>query len=150
MKRVLSAFLLVVLLATMFTPVFATQQSRVMDCREITLENGLRVVDELIEESNGRSTDRGYTRRRSIYEEDTLIAIVAFYVIFRYDGTTASVAYKSVTQTDTYDGWSYTQTSFTSSGGTVMLEWKLSKLLIFNSSFSMGVTCAPDGKLTLI
>ena len=69
MKRVLSAFLLVVLLATMFTPVFATQQSRVMDCREITLENGLRVVDELIEESNGRSTDRGYTRRRSIYDE---------------------------------------------------------------------------------
>ncbi len=150
MKRVLSAFLLVVLLATMFTPVFATQQSRVMDCREITLENGLRVVDELIEESSGRSTDRAYTRRRSIYEEDTLIAIVAFYVLFRYDGTTASVAYKSVTQTDTYDGWSYTQTSFTSSGGTVMLEWKLSKLLIFNGSFSMGVTCAPDGSLTLI
>ena len=115
MKRVLSAFLLVVLLSTMFTPAFATQQSRVMESREITLENGLRVVDELIEESSGRSTDRAYTRRRSIYREDTLIAIVAFYVLFRYDGTTASVAYKSVTQTDTYDGWSYKQTSFTSS-----------------------------------
>lgn len=112
---------------------------------EITaLEDGLTVVDEIIEHPQGRY----YTRRKLIYDGDTLIAVIAFTATFRYDGSAVSVVSKSVTQTDTYESWSYKQDSFTSSGGTVTLSGRLTKWLIFNTSFSMGLVCDVNGNIT--
>lgn len=55
---------------------------------------------------------------------------------------------KSVTQSDTYDGWSYVQNSLTSSGGTVTLNAKLTKWIILNTSFTMTLSCDEDGNIS--
>ena len=76
------------------------------------------------------------------------MAIIAFSATYRYDGSSVSVISKTVIQTDVYNGWTFTQKSFTSSGGTVTLTGKLSKWLIFNNSISMSMTCDKNGNIS--
>ena len=150
MKRFLTLSLCVLFL--LFLPNYASAEvndgGTVIFSKTSTLEDGLTVVDEIIEHPQGRSTDKNYTRRKSFYDGDTLIATIAFTATFRYDGSAVSVVSKSVTQTDTYESWSYKQDSFTSSGGTVALSGRLTKWLIFNSSFSMGLVCDVNGNIS--
>lgn len=148
MKKLLSLTLCLVMLASVLSPVYAAEQSEIIYSEEFVLEDGTTVKDEIIVTSHTRSTDKTATRRQTFSRSDTVIGIIAFQAKFRYDGSTVSVVSKSVTQTDTYDGYSYKQTSFTSSGGTVTLEGKLTKLLIFNTSFSMSLTCDKNGNLS--
>ena len=148
MKKFLSLVLCLVLLTSIFCPAYAAEQAEVIYSEVILLEDDVTVLDEIIVTSSPRSTDKTATRRKTITKGDTVIGIIAFQATFRYDGSTVSVISKSVTQTDTYDGYSYKQTSFTSSGGTVTLEGKLTKLLIFSTSFSMSLTCDENGNLS--
>ena len=76
------------------------------------------------------------------------IGIIAFQATFSYNGDSAYVTSKAVIQTDTYDGWSYKQTSFITTGNTVTLEGKLTKLLILNDPFTMSLTCDKDGNIS--
>lgn len=130
------------------TPVFATEQSSVVFSQEIDLGNGITIIDEITEHSQTRTTAKVYKRSNTFKDGDIVIAVIAFQATFHYDGTTVSVASKTVTQTDTYKGWSYNQNSFTSSGGTVTLKGKLSKWLIFNNSFTMSLSCDKDGNIS--
>ena len=148
MKRFLSCTLCLVLLTSIFCPAYATEQTEVIHSEVILLEDDVAVLDEIIVISSPRATDKTATRRKTISKGDTVIGIIAFQATFRYDGSNVSVISKSVTQTDTYDGYSYSQTSFTSSGGTVTLEGKLSKLLVYNHSFTMSLTCDKNGNLS--
>lgn len=148
MKRLLSLTLCLVLLTSIFCPAYATEQTEVIHSEVILLEDDVAVLDEIIVISSPRATDKTATRRKTIKKGDTVIGIIAFQATFRYDGSNVSVISKSVTQTDTYDGYSYSQTSFTSSGGTVTLEGKLSKLLVYNHSFTMSLTCDKNGNLS--
>ena len=115
-----------------------------------TLADGLTVVDELIDyPQQARASVRTSERRKSIYDGDTLIAVIAFKASFSYDGSSVSVLSKTVTQTDTYESWTYSQESFTSSGGTVTLAGKLKKWLIFSNSFTMSLTCDVNGNTSI-
>lgn len=148
MRKIIAILICTMLITTLAAPALAVESPQVISSEKITLENGITVSDEIIKESSGRATDATYTRRRTFDQDGTVIAVIAFRATFRYDGSTVSVVSKSVTQTDTYEGWSYTQNSFTSSGGTVTLSGKLSKLLIFNSSFTMSMTCDKNGNIS--
>ena len=55
---------------------------------------------------------------------------------------------KRVNQADTYEGWSYKQNSFTSSGGTITLDAKLTKLLVMNIPFTITLSCDKDGNIS--
>lgn len=148
MKKILSAFIAILLLCSVIAPAAAAEQPDVI-YQETVLENGLTVVDEITIYSSARATDRSAERKRSFYDGDTLVAVIAFQATFRYTGTSVSVVSKTITQTDTYSGWSFKQNSFTSSGGTVTLEGTLKYLLIFNSSdFSMSMTCDKNGNIS--
>ena len=127
-------------------PVHATENAP----NTISLENGLTYIDKItVEPSATRSSPSTHTLTRSFYDGETLIATIAFTATFQYDGSSVSVISKSVTQTDTYRGWSYKQESFTSSGGTVTLSGKLNYLLLFNStSFTMSMTCDANGNIS--
>lgn len=146
MKRVF-AFVLCLLLFGSSFPVHATEA---LTATTTILENGLRVVDEVtIVSSNARSTEKNATRTKTFYDGDTLIAVISFTATFCYDGTNVSVVSQSVTQTDTYSGWSYKQESFTSSGGTVTLTGKLKYLLIFSTTtFTMNLICDANGNIS--
>ena len=129
-------------------PVSATEADTVIWHQETKLDNDITVIDEVIEHSQMRSVSKGYTRQKTITSGDTVIAVIAIHGVFSYDGTTVSVVSKSVTQTDTYDGWSYKQNSFTSSSGTITLDAKLTKLLVLNISFTMTLSCDKNGNIS--
>lgn len=148
MKKLLSIIICIILFASLSIPTYAAEQAEVIYCEETVLEDGTVIKDEIIVTTNARATEKTATRRKTFSQNDETIAIIAFKATFRYDGSTVSVVSKSVTQTDTYDGWSYTQNSFTSSGGTVTLSGKLTKLLILNKSFSFSLTCDKNGNLS--
>lgn len=148
MKKTFSIVLCFVLFFSLAFPTYASSQNEVIYSQEYTLEDGTTVKDEIIVHGLARSTYKTATRRRTFSDDGTTIAIIAFQATFRYDGSTVAVISKSITQTDTYEGWSYKQTSFTSSGGTVTLEAKLTKLLVFNNKFTMTLTCDKDGNIS--
>lgn len=145
MKR-LVIFIICCSLLTLSIPVQAAENTP----STVSLENEITFVDEVtIESSITRSTQKTATRTRTFYNGDTHIATIAFQATYQYNGSSVSVVSKSVTQTDTYSGWSYTQDSFTSSGGTVTLSGKLKYLLLFNStSFTMSMTCDANGNIS--
>ena len=132
----------------MVSPASAAEQLPENHRVERILGDGLTVIDEITVYSQARSTDKRAERKATIKDGDTVIAIIAFEAVFRYDGSSVSVVSKTVTQTNTYEGWSYKQKSFTSSGGTVTLNAKLTKLLIFNNSFTFTLSCDRSGNIS--
>lgn len=148
MRRILAACLALLLAATFAAPVLADGEDNVVYAQETVLENGLTVVDQVIDITAARASDKTYARTRMFKDGETVVAVITMTATFRYNGTTVSVVNKSVTQTDTYDGWEYVQNSFTSSGGTVTLNAKLTKWFIFNTSFTMTLTCDKDGNIS--
>lgn len=148
MKRILAMILCLATVILLAAPAYAADQSEVTYCEETVLEDGTVVKDEIIVYSQARSTGKTATRKRTFTKNDTVIAIIAFQATFRYDGSTVSVVSRCVTQTDTYEGWSYTQTSFMTSASTVTLEGKLTKLLNLSQSFSMSMSCDKNGNLS--
>ena len=148
MRKLLS-FLLCLIIVSASIPVSASEAVDPTMSRELTLDNGMHVLEEIYVYASSRTTERTAVHKKSFYDGDTLIAVIAFTATFRYDGSSVSVVSKSVTQTDTYGGWSYKQESFTSSGGTVTLTGKLKYLLILNSTaFTMSMTCDANGNIS--
>lgn len=116
--------------------------------QETVLDNGIVVIDEVFRENNGRSTEDTYTRKRTFTDDGVTIAVIKLTATFRYDGSTVSVVSASVTQADTYEGWSYVRSSLTTSGGTVTLDAKLTKLLVLEIPFTMTITCDKNGNIS--
>lgn len=148
MKKLAILCFAFLLLFTSITPVFAAEQESIILHVETALEDGIVIIDEVIENPQTRSTSKGYTRRKTITQNGETIAIISIFGIFHYDGTTVSVASKEVIQSDTYDGWSYKQNSLTSSGGTITLDAKLTKALTLNIPISMTLSCDKDGNIS--
>lgn len=152
MKKLIAILLLPVLLISQNSGVSAASEENgtIIYYQESSTEDGYTVIDTItLCPQLTRSSIRTATRDKSIYLEGSLIAEIAFTATFRFDGTTVFVVSKAVTQTDTYDGWKYKQQSFTSSGGTVTLEAKLTKLLIYNNPLTMSLSCDTDGNITI-
>lgn len=116
--------------------------------QETVLDNGIVVIDEVFRENNGRSTEDTYTRKRTFTDDGVTIAVIKLTATFRYDGSAVSVVSASVTQADTYEGWSYVRSSLTTSGGTVTLDAKLTKLLVLEIPFTMTITCDKNGNIS--
>ena len=150
MKRVLSLIICFCIIISVPTAALAGEQENTIFYQVTDLGNGLTVVDEIIECPQSRTTyGKTVNRSRTFKDGDTVIAVIVFQATFHYDGTSVSVASKSIIQSDTYEGWSFKQNSFTSSGGTVSLTGKLTKWLILNSTtFTMSLTCDKDGNIT--
>lgn len=129
-------------------PVYATEHSQLIYVGEATLENDLTIITEITESSIYRFTDKACTDTKTIKDGDTIVAIIAITATFRYDGSNDSVVVKGVTRSDTYDGWKYVQNSFTSSSGTVTLDAKITKWLIFYTPFTMTLSCDKNGNIS--
>lgn len=148
MKKCIVLFLSFILVFNLSCPALAAGNGEVIYSEEYTLENGLRVVDSITVYSNSRANITSAERHNHFYDGDTLVAYICFEAAFRYDGSFVSVLYKTVTHTDTYNGWNYVQNSFTAAGGTVTLDAKLTKLLIFNIPFTMTLSCDAEGNIS--
>ena len=136
MKRLLSVCMCLLLFTAVLQPVSAaaaTEEGTTI-CQEYTLDNGLTVIEEITEIVMPRSTVKQGTKKTTLKDGDTVIAVIAFTAQFGYDGTSAWVVSKTVTQTDTYESWTYKQDAFSSNGSTVTLSFTLSRGLFWNSS----------------
>lgn len=94
-----------------------------------------------------RTSERTGTKTRTFTYKGDTIAEISLMATFRYNGSSVSVVSKSVSNCTTYDGWSYQQSSLSSSGGTATLTGKLKKgLLSVNVDFSIG--CDASGNIS--
>ncbi len=114
------------------------------------LSNGISVKERIIEHTNPatRANSKTATREQEYYKGDTLIGKIAITGTFAYDGKTSRVISKSVSSKETYNGWSYTQNSFTSSGGTIELTGKLSKIPHHAISVNFDLSCDKNGNIS--
>lgn len=148
-RKVICTMCIVCLLFSISIPTFAAEQTgEVISCSEIHMGDGIIIFQEVSQIPLTRSSDKTYQIKNTITDDGVTVGIIAIRGTFRYDGTTVSVVSKSVTQTDTYEGWSYKQNSFTSSGGTITLDAKLTKLLVMNIPFTMTLSCDKDGNIS--
>ena len=147
MKKIVSIILCLAALAGMLIPTYADTQKQVLSSTKTVLEDGTVVTDEIILYPETRA-NKTAERKKTFTRNDVVIAIVSFKATYSYSSSIVYVVSKSVTRSDTYDGWNYTQQSFTASGGTVTLSGKLNKLLVLNTSFTMTMTCDKSGNIT--
>lgn len=153
MKRIFTFFccLILVFSATMHASAVGAniELQEILYSQTENLGNGITVTTEIsVPSSQARATDKSATCSQTFKDGSTVIAVISIRGTFRYDGSTVSVVSKSVTQTTTYNGWSYSQTSFTSSGGTITLSGKLTRLFSLNVPVNMSLTCDKDGNIS--
>lgn len=148
MRRFFVVLLCAILLVGSIHPCSATEEQVIYSTEEFW-DGDVRVVEVIyLSVDSTYATDKTYTRQREYYYGDTLIADIAITGTFRYTGSSVSVVSKSVSRSETYDGWSFKQSSFSSSGGTIALTGKLTKLLIFNADVNMSLTCDKNGNIS--
>jgi hypothetical protein len=111
-------------------------------------EDGITIVEELTVYQSARSNQKTAYKTKTYKKNDTIIASIVLKAIFSYTGSSVSVSSKQVSQSETYEGWKYSQTSLTSSGGTVTLSGKLTKLLNSSVPVSVTITCDANGNIT--
>lgn len=148
MKKALVLLLCLFSLLNFISPVAVAQSFPLVTYKETTLDNGIVIIDNLTPLDTIRSNDTTYARTRTVKQNSATIAVIVLVATFRYDGNSVSVLSKSVTQSDTYDGWNYKQNSLTSSGGTVTLDAKLTKWLVMNIDIDMSITCDKNGNIS--
>lgn len=148
MKKLLTPIIAIILIVSMCPYAFAAEQGTEVFYQEIDLGNGIVIIDRITEYTNARAAGKTATRTKEIRENGILIGAITLFGEFRYDGTSVSVLYTAVTRTDTYEGWSYRQNSLTSSGGTITLDAKLTKLLFLNIPFTITLTCDANGNIS--
>lgn len=114
------------------------------------LSNDITVKERIIEYTNSstRANSRTAAREQEFYSGRTLIGKIVITGTFTYDGKTSRVTSKSVSSKKTYDGWSYTQNSFTSDGGTIELTGKLKKASYGSVDVDISLSCDKDGNIS--
>ena len=111
-------------------------------------DSGVTVIDELIVQDLTRSSTKSVTRKQTYIKNDNTIAIITLTAEFSYTGSSVSVGSKSVSQCTTYNGWKFSQTSLSSSGGTASLSGKLTKFLNASVPVNISITCDANGNIT--
>ncbi|MGM9593914.1 MAG: hypothetical protein ACI3U8_06125 [Candidatus Onthomonas sp.] len=150
MKKLSALLLCLLLLCSLFAPAAAldTGADQAVSTQTIDLGDGWTVTEELIINDQARTASRAATKKQSFSKNGEAIADIAITGVFRYDGSTVSVSSKVVSQKDTYNGWSFSQSSFTSSGGTITLTGKLTKPLNASGNVNITLTCDKNGNIS--
>ena len=148
MKKLFTLVLVLILAISMLPGVSAAEQGTVVSRQKVELENGVVIVDPLVEYDNARVMGKVAKRTKDVYFNEVLIARVTMVASFNYDGTTVSVTSASVTEKETYQGWGYAQDSLTTIGGTATLNARLTKLFYSSLPLTISITCDVNGNLS--
>lgn len=147
MKRIGTIFLCLVILFCMTAPYAAAEtpdaQTRILD-----LGDGFTVEEATTIFASARSSTTTAQRSFDVKSGDTVIAEITIKGTFRYDGSSVSVVSKELTKCETYDGWSFSSSSLTSSGGTITFSGTLKKGLWSSKSITLPLSCDKDGNIS--
>lgn len=94
------------------------------------------------------STTVPVTKSKKYTTSGKVIANIAVTAEFSYNGSSVKVLSKKVSKKEVYSGWSFTQSSFTSSGGTVTLKGSLKKTGVSAVPVSIKITCDKNGNIS--
>lgn len=152
MKKLTVIILCITLISASLIPVSAAEVSRsgseVVSQTVDVLDGGITVVDTItLPNSNQRSNTRSATLYREVYRDDVLIAQIDVTGTFQYNGTSVSVVSKHISKCETYNGWSFKQSSFISSAGSIVLTGKLTKPLYSSAEVRISLSCDPYGNI---
>lgn len=143
MKRIFASILALLLVFPLALPCAAADTS-------IPEDDDFTCVETLtIAPAGARTASRAATLTQDYYyKSSTHMATIAITVVFRYTGSSVSVTSMTVSQHDTYNGWTWTQSSFSSKGGTATLKGKLTKSGYSTCYTSTKLTCDEDGNIS--
>ncbi len=150
MKKLLTLFLIAVTLFSMTGMASAaTFAGDVILYQEQSLGNGFAVTTEIVvHETLGRASTKTATNTQTFTYNDDVIAVIAITGTFSYNGTSSSVLSKSISRLDTYKGWSFSQTYFSSEGGAIGLVGELNKFLYPSVPISFSLICDRFGNIS--
>ncbi len=149
MKRILAFLLSAILLFTAIgTASAASTETRVF-YEEQSLGDGFAVTSEIVvHETLGRASTKTATNTQTFTHNGNVIAVIAITGTFSYNGTSCSVISKSISRLDTYSGWKFTQTFFSSEGGAIGLVGELDHLLYKAVEVSFSLICDNFGNIS--
>lgn len=156
MKRLFSVLLCMMVFVGAVTPAKAVEEADLSE--QVTVEEETIVEDSVSGEEEAiaplaTTKTRVVTTTKTYSVSGKVIAKIALRAKFAYDGSSVRVVSKQVTQKDTYDGWKFTQTSLTgsggfTSGGKVTLKGNLKKTGVETVSVTITITCSKSGTIS--
>ena len=152
MKRLCSTLLcMIVLIGVAVMPAEAVDNADALD--EVTVEETITVENRVAAGGTtavplSSSTVATVTKTKKYTTSGKVIAKIAVTAEFSYNGSSVKVLSKKVSKKEVYSGWSFTQSSFTSSGGTVTLKGSLKKTGVSAVPVSLKITCDKNGNIS--
>lgn len=150
MKRLIVLLLTAIMLFTAIGTASAASNTETRVFYEAqSLGDGFAVTSEIvIHETLGRASTKTATNTKTFTHNGNVIAIIAITGTFSYNGTSSSVVSKSISRLDTYSGWKFTQTNFSSEGGAIGLVGELDHLLYKAKEVSLSLICDQFGNIS--
>lgn len=153
MKKFCAILVCMLLIFCMAVPCSAaevpSEDGQIIFYKEKALEDGItQITTVTVSKSLARAGTKTAIRKDEFTHNGITAAIIQLTGTFTFDGSTVSVVSKYVSRCETYDGWSFQQSAFTSSGGTIRLTGKLTKLIFLNSDVDMTLSCDKDGNIS--
>ena len=152
MKRLCSTLLcMIVLIGVAVMPAEAVDNADALD--EVTVEETITVENRVAAGGTtavplSSSTVATVTKTKKYTTSGKVVANIAVTAEFSYNGSSVKVLSKKVSKKEVYSGWSFTQSSFTSSGGTVTLKGSLKKTGVSAVPVSLKITCDKNGNIS--
>ena len=133
---------------TMYASAFNYSPDSVVTTSIENIGNDIVVTTEFSVYNNTRSTYEKTASVSKTYKKGSeTIAKIGISGTFQYDGKTVKVKSKSVTPKTVYSGWSFSQDSFTSSGGKISLLCKLSNFWSSDVPVNISLSCDKNGNI---
>ncbi len=148
-KRGSLLLLCAALLLGLTVPALAAENVQTISRTEVDLGNGFSYTETLtVSPALSRaSAQKTGSKSQDFTYNGTKVAVIGISGTFQYDGSSVGVVSKSVSQKTLYDGWAFSQSSFTSSGGTITLTGTLSKGTA-KVSVNLSLTCDKNGNIS--
>lgn len=111
--------------------------------------DGLTIIEtvEVVSQARASTTEKTVRKNFEITDGSDVIADITIRGTFEYNGSDVKVVLKEIVQCNTYHGWKFSQTGFSSSGGTITLSGKLSKVLS-SKNISLSLSCDKNGNVS--
>lgn len=152
MKRLYSTLLCVIVLIGLVMPAKAVDCADILEQvtveEEIIIGNRVIATEEATTPFSSSSITIPATKTKKYSKNGKVIANIGVTAEFCYNGTSVKVVSKKISPKALYDGWSFIQSSFTSSGGTVSLKGRLEKSGVSPITVSITITCDKNGNIS--
>ena len=152
MKRLCYTLLCVIILVGLVVPARAVDCTNMLE--QVTVEEEISIGNEVVVTGEGTtpfsssSITIPATKTKKYSKNGKVIASISVTAEFSYNGTSVKVVSKKISKKALYDGWSFVQSSFTSSGGTVSLKGRLEKSGVSPITVSITLTCDKNGEIS--